>query len=153
VEYHKYSLEYLQAYKKAYAASGSLNSFVQSSIIPFSSPDEAGYNNTSITNDLIRDVYMAFIDGTRSKESGEYLCSLTPGTSLSPAAALASHQSLVGICLSVDNTFKAASKATVADSSKTRTKLMKGGILSVLNECNEIIAWVHQFYSGNKTAN
>ncbi|KAJ7872646.1 hypothetical protein B0H14DRAFT_2291039, partial [Mycena olivaceomarginata] len=50
-------------------------------------------------------------------------------------------QSLVGICLSVDNTFKAASKATVAHSSKTRTKLMKGGILSVLNECNEIIAW------------
>ena len=44
--------------------------------------------------------------------------------------------------MSADNTFRAAGKATVVNAAKTRTKLMKGGILSVLNELNEIVAWV-----------
>ncbi|KAJ6456223.1 hypothetical protein C8R47DRAFT_1203691 [Mycena vitilis] len=43
--------------------------------------------------------------------------------------------------MNLDNTFKAAGKATVVDESKAHTKLMKGGILSILNERNEIISW------------
>ncbi|KAJ6450330.1 hypothetical protein DFH09DRAFT_1400157 [Mycena vulgaris] len=124
LEYHEHSLEYLQAYQKIYAAPGSLP-FFSSSVEPFSAPNEAGhYNDTAITDDMIRDVYMAFVEDTRSEESDEYIRNLSPG-----------------ICLSADNTFKAAGKATVVDASKARTKLMKGGNLSMLNELNEIVAW------------
>ncbi|KAJ6497153.1 hypothetical protein C8R47DRAFT_1212691 [Mycena vitilis] len=115
LEYHEYSLEYLQVYQKTYAAPGSLP-FLSTSVTAFSLPNEAGYNDTSITDDLIRDVYMAFIERTRADESDEYL----------------------RVCLSADNTFKVAGKATVVDASKVRTKVMKGGILSMLNELNEI---------------
>ncbi|KAJ6452711.1 hypothetical protein C8R47DRAFT_1256076 [Mycena vitilis] len=114
LEYHEHVMEYLQAYQAAYAMPGYL-SFFQTTMTPFSPPNSLGYNDSSITDDLIRDVYTAFVDGTRAKES----C----------------------ICLSVDNTFKAAGKATVVNTSKARTRPMKGGILSVLNELNEIVAW------------
>ncbi|KAJ7130666.1 hypothetical protein C8R46DRAFT_1236100 [Mycena filopes] len=122
LEYHEHYLEYLQAYTKVYGGAGS--TFFQSKVTPFSPPKEAGYNDVPITDDLIREVYMAFVERTRSAESDEYLRSLPPG-----------------ICLGADNTFKAAGKATVVNAAKTRTKLMKGGILSVLNEVNEIVAW------------
>ncbi|KAJ7161440.1 hypothetical protein C8R43DRAFT_947636 [Mycena crocata] len=123
LEYHELLYEYLQAYQKAYAAPGALP-FSTSTIEPFSAPGEAGYNDTSITNDTIRAVYMAFCENTRSEESDEYLRNLRPG-----------------VCLGADNTFKAAAKATIVDASKTRTKLMKGGILSMLNEVNETVTW------------
>jgi hypothetical protein len=47
-----------------------------------------------------------------------------------------------GDCISLDNTFRSAKKATVAENKKTRVNLMKGGLLSVINERNEILAWV-----------
>ncbi|KAJ7256718.1 hypothetical protein C8J57DRAFT_1235582 [Mycena rebaudengoi] len=53
------------------------------------------------------------------------------------------------ICLSADNTFKAAGKATVADSSKARSKLVKS-TLSFSNEGNEIVAW--HFYQSASPA-
>ncbi|KAJ7081764.1 hypothetical protein B0H15DRAFT_912552, partial [Mycena belliarum] len=108
LEYHEHSLEYLEAYQKMHAAPGSLP-FARTSIEPFSSPSGPGYNDGSITDDIIREVYMVFIQRTRSDESDEYLRNLHPG-----------------VCLSADNTFRAAGKATVVDTSKTRTKLMKG---------------------------
>ncbi|KAJ7244851.1 hypothetical protein C8J57DRAFT_1476622 [Mycena rebaudengoi] len=89
---------------------------------PLSSPIEEGYNDTSITDDMIREVYMSFVERTHSEESDECLLNLSPR-----------------ICLSADNTFKAAGKATVADSSKARSKLVKS-TLSFLNEGNEIVA-------------
>lgn len=85
--------------------------FAKPSIEPFSPPTEAGYNDTSITDDMIRDVYMAFIERTRSEESDEYLRNLNPGTDLSKFIV----QLLTGICLSADNTFKVAKKETVVD--------------------------------------
>jgi hypothetical protein len=51
-----------------------------------------------------------------------------------------------GECISLDNTFKAAKKAVVLEKTKARTKLLKGGILSVLNEKNEIIGWVRTLF-------
>ena len=50
--------------------------------------------------------------------------------------------SFLAKCIALDNTFQSAKKATVVDKEKTRTKLMKGGILNVLNETGEIIGWV-----------
>lgn len=49
---------------------------------------------------------------------------------------------LVAVTLSLDNTFKISNKLTVKDSDKTYTKLLKGGVLSVLNQKNDIVAWV-----------
>jgi hypothetical protein len=47
-----------------------------------------------------------------------------------------------GKCLSLDNTFRSASKASVVDTKKARTNIMKGGLLSGINELNEIVCWV-----------
>jgi hypothetical protein len=44
--------------------------------------------------------------------------------------------------LSLDNTFRVAKKATVVDNQKMHTNVMKGGVLSVINEKAEIVAWV-----------
>jgi hypothetical protein len=46
-----------------------------------SSPIEEGYNDTSITDDMIQEVYMAFVERPHSEESDEYLRNLSPGTS------------------------------------------------------------------------
>ncbi|KAJ7261185.1 hypothetical protein C8J57DRAFT_1232739 [Mycena rebaudengoi] len=120
LEYHEHSLQYFQAYTKANATPGP---FSTPSLEPLSSPIEEGYNDTFITDEMMREVYMAFVERTRSEESDEYLRNLSPG-----------------ICLSADNTFKAGGKATVADSSKARSKLVKS-TLNFLNEGNEIVAW------------
>lgn len=50
-----------------------------------------------------------------------------------------------GISLSLDNTFKVAAKASVIDENGKRLNLLKGGVLSVINESNEIIAWVSTY--------
>lgn len=44
--------------------------------------------------------------------------------------------------MSLDNTFKAAKKASVASAGREHNNPLKGGILSILNEANEIIGWV-----------
>jgi hypothetical protein len=46
------------------------------------------------------------------------------------------------MCGSLDNTFKAANKATLTDRDRQKSRELKGGILSVLNEDNQIISWV-----------
>ena len=43
---------------------------------------------------------------------------------------------------SLDSTFKISNKATVSDKDCQRAKYLKGGVLSVINEESEIIAWV-----------
>ena len=43
----------------------------------------------------------------------------------------------------MDSTFKSASKATLTDSHCRKSKELRGGILSMLNEKGEIVAWVH----------
>ncbi|TFY51214.1 hypothetical protein EVG20_g11108 [Dentipellis fragilis] len=91
----------------------------------FSKPgdNDAGYDLTSITDDLITEVYLAFSEKTRKAESEDYMRTLT------------------AICISLDNTFKMSGKATVIHEKTTRLKVMKGGILSIINELNEIITW------------
>lgn len=48
----------------------------------------------------------------------------------------------LAVSLSLDNTFKSAGKAVIVDTDRNRVKLLKGGVLSVINEKSEIIAWV-----------
>ena len=47
-----------------------------------------------------------------------------------------------GRCISGDATFKIGGKSTLSDSKGKRSNVMKGGINSLINEHNEIIAWV-----------
>ena len=49
---------------------------------------------------------------------------------------------IVAICGLLNSTFKISNKATVMDKDSQQLKYLKGGILSILNEKNEIIAWV-----------
>ena len=49
---------------------------------------------------------------------------------------------IIAICGSLDSTFKISNKATVSDKDCQRAKYLKGGVLSVINEESEIIAWV-----------
>ncbi|KAJ7157998.1 hypothetical protein C8R43DRAFT_1180381 [Mycena crocata] len=121
LEYKQRHLEYLNAFKtRLVPALGPKTCILQT----FSTPDDSnGYNDKSITDDLISDVFLLFSNRTRIAESTKYL------------------QTLSAVCMNLDNTYKVAKKATVVDESRARTKLMKGGILSILNENNIIISW------------
>ncbi|KAJ7182935.1 hypothetical protein C8R43DRAFT_968527 [Mycena crocata] len=121
-EYHQHAMEYLRAYTFAHPQPV-LSFSTQSSFTVFSPPDSGGYNDDSITDDLITDLYIDFVETTRKLESGEYLRNLT------------------AISMGLDNTFKVASKATIVENDKSHKNLMKGGVLSVLNELNDIISW------------
>ncbi|KAG1781448.1 hypothetical protein EV702DRAFT_1041968 [Suillus placidus] len=46
------------------------------------------------------------------------------------------------ICGSLNNTFKAASKATFTNKDRQKLRELKGDILSVLNEDNQMVSWV-----------
>lgn len=49
----------------------------------------------------------------------------------------------IGVVLSLDHTFGAASKASIVAAKKgERTKPMKGGLLNVINENSEYVSWV-----------
>jgi hypothetical protein len=48
----------------------------------------------------------------------------------------------LAICGSLNNTFKAANKATLTNKDRQKLRELKGGILSVLNEDNQIVSWV-----------
>lgn len=90
----------------------------------FSEPDDPlGYGDKSISRDTITEVFIDFSTRTRQNESANYL------------------KSLSAICASLDNTFKAANKATLTNKDGQKMKEIKGGILTVLNEGNEIISW------------
>ncbi|KAF7969565.1 hypothetical protein HWV62_26925 [Athelia sp. TMB] len=121
----------LQENIRSYRTRQAQPSLVASKLREFSGPwDPSGYNDTSITDDLISDVYLSFSDRTRTQESQTYLRTLTAQ------------------CVSMDNTFKLAAKATVVDANHSHSKLMSGGILSALNEFNEIIAWAEEVLKG-----
>ncbi|KAF9523225.1 hypothetical protein CPB83DRAFT_775787, partial [Crepidotus variabilis] len=91
----------------------------------FSAPDDPScYNDAPITNDIITDIYLDFTKRFREPESVAYCKTRTAQS------------------LSLDNTFKSASKAVVVDSDGKRTRLFTGGILSVINEVSETMGWV-----------
>lgn len=90
--------------------------------------DTNGYNDTSITDDLITDIL-----------TGEWCSQSIDEHKLTQCNSDA--------CLSLDNTFKLAAKVTVVEhGDSSHSKLMKGGILSVINKSSEILAWVRTFF-------
>ncbi|EJD33698.1 hypothetical protein AURDEDRAFT_177222 [Auricularia subglabra TFB-10046 SS5] len=127
-------LQYLRD-KREYAGlllqkigAGTLDAFVRpthAAPTPFSEPyDNCGYALAHISSDVLSDIYLDFVRRTRRPESEMYLKSLT------------------GVSLSIDATFKITNKATVAQgNSSQRDRLLKGGLLSGINENNEIVFW------------
>ncbi|KAG2085011.1 uncharacterized protein F5147DRAFT_782255 [Suillus discolor] len=121
-EHKRRMLEYLEAVRARECQNDSKNSlgnYFNSGVTSgtclqaFSAPDDAlGYSDKSVSRDTITEI-----------ESANYL------------------KSLSAICASLDNTFKAANKATLTNKDGQKTKEIKGGILTVLNEGNEIISW------------
>jgi hypothetical protein len=113
LEYHHRTLDYVTNFQQVKAERGGMEYFSPSALRPFSPPDDAtGYGNKSVSDKIITEVF------------------------------LIRYQLIIAITLSFDNTYRAASKATLTDKHGKKVKPMKGGILSALNERNEIVSWV-----------
>ncbi|PIL35895.1 hypothetical protein GSI_01555 [Ganoderma sinense ZZ0214-1] len=138
LQYHKQRREYLASFEarakqKTWLAPAKLQKFPE----PHTGRHQEGYDNTSISDELITDIYLNWSKATRQGESEE---SLRTKTALAPNP---------GVALSIDATFRSASKATVTDKDKTHTCVYKGGITTVLNEETVIVAWRFCFTQGN----
>ncbi|KAF7294249.1 hypothetical protein HMN09_01153400 [Mycena chlorophos] len=118
LEYHKRKHEYIQAHSTREVPSQFLD---HSPLHAFSeSFNMAGYADNTITDDFITDIYIEFTNRNARRR-------------VRPVPSDAR---------SLDNTFKSAIKATVVEAETyAHLKLMKGGILTVLNEMNQIISW------------
>ena len=145
LEYNELRLEYL----KCLESRPLLSHFQSASLKPFSTPyytksgpdpDLRGYDDKSISNEMITEVFTEFSEKTRQGESDEYLRTLSGTQQQDPIKNIS--DLAPAKCLSLDHTFRAAAKATVTDSSKHDTKLMNGGIVSTVNEGTEILGWV-----------
>jgi hypothetical protein len=72
LEYKQAALEYLQEFQKKKSAI-----FQEVELTEFSGPhDPLGYNDKSISDDLITDILLEFTKRTRKLESAEYLQTL-----------------------------------------------------------------------------
>ncbi|KAG1720843.1 hypothetical protein EDB19DRAFT_1835779 [Suillus lakei] len=126
-------LEYLEAVRACECQNGlknTLRNYFNSGMTlgtclqAFSEPDDAlGYGDKSVSRNTITEVFIEFSTDTRQIESANYL------------------KSLSAICASLDNTFKTTNKATLTNKDGQKMKEIKGSILTVLNEGNEIISW------------
>jgi hypothetical protein len=73
LEHRKKMLEYLQIVKPR-----RISPFETVPVEPFSAPyDAEGYADTSISDDMVTDVFLEFSSRTRKKESEKYLRSIT----------------------------------------------------------------------------
>ncbi|KIJ12147.1 hypothetical protein PAXINDRAFT_15062 [Paxillus involutus ATCC 200175] len=88
----------------------------------FSPPDDVhGYADKSISHEMVTEIFLDFANRTRHVESETYLKTLRTR------------------CSSMDSTFRASGKAVLTDANRQKSKELKGGILSVINEENEIV--------------
>ncbi|KAJ8596101.1 hypothetical protein M405DRAFT_929054, partial [Rhizopogon salebrosus TDB-379] len=133
LEYNRRKLDYLQAWKSRHTTQRGMEFFSPNPLRVFSDPYDANeYNDKPISRDMVSEVFQEFVSGTRERESEEYL------------------RTLSGISISFDNTFRAATKATVTSREKQKSKVLKGGIISLMNENGEIVSW--RFCHGQSNA-
>lgn len=119
LEHHERFLEYLQFFRLRLDSP-----LTPLHLEPFENVSMSKWLRSSISDELVTEIFTMYGERTRKKESSQYT------------------QTLMGDCISLDNTFKVMTKATVTDSKKQRSKPLKGGLLSAVNERNEIITWV-----------
>ncbi|KAG2050296.1 hypothetical protein BDR06DRAFT_974662 [Suillus hirtellus] len=129
-EHKQQMLEYLEVFQiqPTYNANSRLTNYFSGSksavktLQAFSSTSNPlAYADKSILGEIITEVFLDFCTCTRQKESREYL------------------KTSSAICGSLNNTFKAATKATLTNKDRQKSRELKGRILSVLNEDNQII--------------
>jgi hypothetical protein len=133
--------DYLESFQSLPNTSGRL---VPLRLRDFSGPwDKQGYNEHTISDDTITEVYLEFCDKSRKDESDEYLRTLTGETAGLPFQYPCDKLTCrPGRCISADGTFKISKKGTVSDSMGKRSKLLKGGIVNCVNEGSETLSWV-----------
>ncbi|PIL30720.1 hypothetical protein GSI_06888 [Ganoderma sinense ZZ0214-1] len=124
LEYHRLRLEYLQHFE---ARSKQTAITRRPELRNFSVPQRAGknlngYDGTSITDDMVADVYARFCEH-RQKESDEHLRTLTATT------------------LSLDATFRAASKASIVNEDRSRSSIFNGGLHMAINQKSLIVSY------------
>ncbi len=150
LEFHTRELEHLRLIS---ARRGELafNSSLLTPLLYKSDSDEVdSYNDKPISDDFITDVWLSFSKQTREAESAEYMQSFAGLSSMNRTIIHSSYSELTwvltGRVYSIDNTFKASAKATIVDGkNQGRTNIMKGGILTCIDENNCIDSWVRQF--------
>ncbi|THH23181.1 hypothetical protein EUX98_g7992 [Antrodiella citrinella] len=127
LEYKKRMANYLSAIKQAISTQEKRPSVTGGPTLKvFSAPfDKLGYNDSSITHDLINTVYAEFSTRTVENDSSRYLRTLTARS------------------LSMDHTMKVAGKATMVDANSDRIQIIKA-LFSVINEHSEILTWRYQ---------
>ncbi|KAG1769928.1 hypothetical protein EV702DRAFT_1049495 [Suillus placidus] len=134
LEYHRRKLSYLQAWKSRRTMRHGMDFFSPNPLRLFSDPyDVNNYNDKPISNDVVSEVFQDFVSATWESESEEYL------------------RTLSGVSISFDNTFRAATKATVTSREKKKSRVLKGGIISLMNENSEIVGWISELLQGLKT--
>jgi hypothetical protein len=122
-------LEYLRNFEGAQK-----NIFKPIVLQQFSAPNSTiGYNDKTISDDIITELYLEFSQRTREEESSEYLRTLT-GKLCLLIFSVTDSDLWPAICASLDNTFRSAGKASIADSKGNRSKPWKGGLQSLLTE-------------------
>ena len=140
LEYRQRMLEYLRSFEGAQN-----NPFKAVVLQQFSAPNSTtGYNDKTISDDIITELYLEFSQRTRQEESSEYLRTLTGELCLLNCSATDSDLPLA-ICVSLDNTFRSAGKASIANSKGNRSKPWKGGLQSLLTERGLTMSWVRFF--------
>ncbi|PIL36750.1 hypothetical protein GSI_00439 [Ganoderma sinense ZZ0214-1] len=160
LQYHKRRREYLLNFeartKQQVWPGGGQDVKLRKFPEPRTGRHKEGYDNTSISDELITDIYLSWVRATRQGESEESLRTKTGtsklGSTLTVEWGLTAPSALIrvpGVALSIDATFRTASKATVVDRGKTHTRVYKGGITSVVNEQSIILAWRFCFTQGN----
>ena len=108
--------------------------------------DLNGYDGTSITDDMVADVYARFSEH-RQRECEEHLRTLT-GTwrQLLPYSGMALNLILTAATtLSLDATFRTAAKASFVNDDRSRSSIFNGGLHTAVNQKALIIAYMSLF--------
>ena len=78
LEYHHRMLDYVTNFQQVRAEHGGMEYFQPSTLRLFSPPDDtAGYGNKSVSDKIITEVFVDFVQRTREQETAEYLRSTT----------------------------------------------------------------------------
>lgn len=147
LEYRLRMFDYLRAFESQAVAMPLFRPQLHAYSLP---TDPEGYADASITDDLISDVYLEFNQRTRERESMDYIRTLSGKAKFLVSikdGQLKLFTLNQGVSLSMDHTFKAANKAIVVTPDNKHVRVMKGGLLTIINEQSEIIAWVSLIYT------
>ena len=144
-EYHRCHLEYLRYVE---ARSQQTTVVKAPDLRAFSKPQREGknlngYDGTSITDDFVTDVYARFA-AERQKECDKHLRTLT-GEAHCAAIGKAPKSlrfSIVATTLSLDATFRSASKASFVNDDNTRSSIFNGGLHTAINQKAMVVAYV-----------